>query len=467
MARRLDFSPIDYRQAILADPAGKAIAGAIGQVGQQVAGAYQRKEKERKAREADFVEQMKWDTEITGNNVVDNRVALEYDKVKQKWLDTYSERQGRLTPADRVEMQSDFLALNRFAGVTKAELKKYEDAKKRGLTKDGRENFDVNHDGWANLMTMLSGDAATSDIMGFINQQGQSNTDVAYLNWKPMEMDNYLFSQADDFQKNAAEGTIETSKKIIDAQGNETTTTTKVTPYDVDEFTERAIAGVKGDALNQRVYLGIEGSLSEEEKALAREKYGDDFPLIQYYYRDKRKSDIERHLAPEVHEKTVDRPPSPRRKKDGFITINFGGGKAKQGSVTPQDTKVEGVDVGGYVEFAKAGRSDKVVSEVTLKGAQLMEDGELGESEDISIPANYRVIGVGTTDDKIILSTKKGSGVGAYWERYMVPRKGHEHFLTGLVTDADMAKMGKTTTPRKEAKATKKAATELPEDFWR
>ena len=102
MARQLDFSPLDFQQEILADPVGKAITGAIEGVGRSATKAIQDIEVKKQKREAQFVEDMKFDSAITGNSVTNDRLAREYGDVKSKWVNTFSEKKGKLSPEDKI-----------------------------------------------------------------------------------------------------------------------------------------------------------------------------------------------------------------------------------------------------------------------------------------------------------------------------------------------------------------------------
>jgi hypothetical protein len=437
MARTLDFSPIDYRQALLADPAGKAIAGAIQGLGETAAETIQERRRKAEEREADFVEQMKYDTAITGNNIVNSRIAQEYNGIKNKWVDIFDQRKGRLTPSDKINMRSDLQALDKLANSFKTAVTSYEQAKNMAL-RDKGTTYNLDNQKWADLMTLASGKGTTGDLLGFMTNLNQSNTEIPFLNYNPINP-SLLESQAlKNFKsRTAEEGTKYTTTQVVD--GREVKRESQQTTYgDPDQLINEMITTVAQKG-GPGASLFIQQQLTDNEKMAAVDHYGNNMPFIKYYYRDKMRNQLAKELQPKREAAVATRP----EKRGGGIMINFGGGKeAPKGALTPQDDVVEGVPVKGYIEVAKARPSIKTVKGVTVKGAQLLSDGEVSPAENLTTPRDYEVLGVSVDSDEILLRQKilTKNGVTVY-RTYKVPREGNEHFLSGLFSEETIREM--------------------------
>lgn len=444
MARQLDFSPLDFRQAIMSDPAGKSIAGAISGVSKSVTGAIQQRQKRKEAIKKDFVDQMTFDTSITGNNIINNRIAYEYGKLRNKHTKILADRKGWLTPEDMINLRSDMQGLSSLANELKGIQSLYDTARNRSITQDGRTSFDLKTDNWGDLMGIISGENTTENLIGKLNEVKQSDTGFPFLDYKSYDI-NTLKNNARKSFRQQYKGDTKESVYEVEKNGKRYSTSKKVTQYG-DE--EKARDFFKSSFLNNsssaNFSKGLQNELNESQKIEALKKYGPESddpsntPYLDYYIKEV--FNPEDFTQETEQGKTVVKP-APKGTKGG-LTLLFGGGKAKTpNEYAPKKDTVLGMDFNEYVEFAKSGRSPKGVNQVTVTGAQLLTEQGAEPATDITEPADYKVIGYDAETDNIVLSQRVGSGAGAYYDVYMAPRKDNEHFLVDLFSEETLRQL--------------------------
>ena len=445
MARQLDFNPLDFRQAIIADPAGKAIVGTVGHVLGDVSGAIE----ERKARKAkiekDFVDQMKFDTSITGNNIINNRVAYEYGKLRDKHLKILAERKGWLTPEDQINLRSDMQALAGLTNELKSIQKLYDQARQKSLTKDGRQNFDLNTDKWGELMSGLSGNESIDNLLYFLQQVKQSDTEFPFLEFKPYDISVLEKTARKDYrQQNKGDTSVESITS--ERNGKTYSTSIKTTSYGDEEAARNFMRSSILNSPNAINFSkGLQQKLTEQQKQEALAKYGPESeepsktPYLDFYVNDM--FDPSKFTQEIEETKSVVKPV---RKGGGGLSLIFGGGSAKgPDEYKPQQDQVEGLQLNQYVEFAKAGRTPKTVRQVTVTGAQRVRNGKMENAENLDTPSDYTVAGYSLDDNKIILTKKEKGQFGDITKTYMVPYQGNEHFLKGLFDEKTMQEIDK------------------------
>lgn len=453
MARQLDFNPLDFRQAIAADPAGKAIAGTISHVLGTAAQGIQARQQKKEQLKKDFIEQMKYDTSITGNNIINNRVAFEYQKLRDKHLKVLADRKGWLTPEDQINLRSDMQALASLANELKSVQKYYDLARQKSLTKDGRQTFNLNTDKWGELMAGLSGDEPIDNLLQALRNVKQSDTEFPFLEYKPFDV-SVLENIARKQYRQQFKGDTQTESYTVEKNGKTYTTTKKTTSYG-DEISARGF--MKNTFLDNPNAInfskGLQEKLTDTQKQEALSKYGPESenpsktPFLDYYVNDifnpsKFTEDIEQTKAAT----------KPTR-KGGGLSLIFGGGTAKgPDEYKPQEDQVEGIKLNEYVEFAKAGRTPKTVRQVTVTGAQRVRNGNIEEAKNLDTPSDYTVAGYSLDKNKIILTKKEKGQFGDITRTYFVPFKGNEHFLKGLFDEKTMQEIERRAGKTKETK---------------
>jgi hypothetical protein len=444
MARQLDFNPLDFRQAIAADPAGRAIAGTISHVFGKTAEGIQKRQEKKEQIKKDFIEQMKYDTSITGNNIINNRVAYEYQKLRDKHLKVLAERKGWLTPEDQINLRSDMQALSSLTNELKSVQNLYDKAKQNSLTKDGRQTFNLNTDKWGELMAGLSGDEPINNLLQALNDVKQSDSGFPFLEYKPFNV-SVLENVARKQYRQQFKGDTQTESYTVEKNGKTYTTAKKTTTYGDDISARGFMKNSFLDNPNAINYSkGLQEKLTDSQKRDALNKYGPESenpsktPFLDYYVND--------IFNPSKFTQEVEQTKEATRptRKGGGLSLIFGGGTAKgPDEYKPQEDQVEGVKLNEYVEFAKAGRTPKTVRQVTVTGAQRVRNGNVEEAKNLDTPSDYTVAGYSLDDNKIILTKKEKGQFGDITRTYFVPLKGNEHFLKGLFDDKTMQEIEK------------------------
>lgn len=454
MARQLDFNPLDFRQAIAADPVGKAIAGTIGKISGVATQAIEERQVKKAKIEKDFIEQMKFDTSVTGNNIINNRIAYEYEKLRDKHLKVLAERKGWLTPEDQINLRSDMQALAGLTNELKSIQNLYDQARQKGTTGKGREIYDLNTDKWGELMAGLTGEEPISNIKAKILDIKQSDTDFPFLNYQPYDISVLEKTARKEYrQQNKEDTNIESM--TTERNGKTYTTSVKTTSYG-DETSARNFmrSSFLGSPNSTNFSKGLQQQLTEEQKREALSKYGpksdnpSKTPYLDYYINDV--FDPSKFIRDVEISKEAVKP----TRKGGGLSLIFGGGTVKgPDEYKPKPDQVEGIQLNEYVEFAKAGRTPKTVRQVTVTGAQRVRNGKIEKAQSLDTPSDYTVAGYNLDDNQIILTRKEKGQFGDITKTYMVPYRGNEHFLKGLFDEKTMQEIdrrsGKETTEQK------------------
>lgn len=435
MARQLDFRPLDFRASILNDRTGSYISGAIQDIGKAATGAIRERRARKEQIKKDFIDQMTYDTSITGNNIINNRVSYEYGKLKDKYLKVMQDRKGWLTPEDMINLRSDMEGLSSLANQLKSVQNMFNNAKKIAISKDGRDMFDLDTSKWGELMSIVSGETDTANLIGELNNIQQSDTEFPFLNYQAHDILSFENSLIKPYRQTFA-GDTEQVQSTKEKEGKQYTSTTKITSFGTPED---AMDFYKGNLLKlgQRgigYIKGIQNNLTQQEKEEAIKQYGtksenqSQTPYLDYYLKNKFNPEKLTRLKEE--KKITAKPLS---KGAGGLSLFFGGG-AKPGpdQYVPKRDVVEGVDMNEYVEFAKAGIRPKSVQQVTVTGAQRINDGNISEPMNLDSPSDYKIAGYSLDRNKIILTEKASVPGYSYQKTYMVPYKGNEHFLDKL-----------------------------------
>lgn len=445
MARQLDFSPLDFRQAILADPAGKAISKTIQTGFQAAQGAIEERRAKKEAIKKDFIEQMTYDTSITGNNIINNRVAYEYQKLRDKHLKVLSERKGWLKPEDLINLRSDMMGLSSLANELKSTQSLYENARRMAITKDGRSTFDLDTQKWGDLMSIISNDDTTDNLLEKLNEIKQSDSEFPFLNYRPYDL-NILEKEARKAYRQEYKGDISQETVKLEKGGKKHTTNVKTVSYGDDNSARGYLkTSLLGNPNSINYTKGLQSILTEDQKNEAMQLYGAKsenpsmVPFVDYYINNM--FDPKKFTKDVTTTQTISEPIKATGTGTGKgLTLIFGGGKETgPNEYAPQQDQVEGVKFNEYVEFAKAGKKPKSVDQVTVKGAQLLTGEGAEPAGDITEPNDYLVIGYDAEKDMILLSQKLSGG---FYQTYMAPRKDNEHFLQGLLSEETLKSLG-------------------------
>lgn len=438
MARELDFRPLDFRQAILNNSTGDNIASAIESVGKSVSGAIEKRQEKKEAIKKDFIKQMTFDTSITGNNIINNRVSYEYGKLRDKYVNVLNERKGWLTAEDMINLRSEMEGLSNLANQLKSVQNLWDIAKKGAVSKEGRMDYELNGDNWGEIMSVVSGETDTNELVNLMNKVQTSDTGIPFLNYKPKDLNIIKNEKMKEF-RNTYRGDESGSSTTVDKNGKTITVSKKTTEFGTDEearnfFKTNLLDDPKLPNYTKQAHL----ELSDEEKLEAIKTYGPgskdkkDAPLLEYYINNKM------NFSDWTKEKEIKAYKSKPESESGGGGLNlfFGGGQQRQpGDIEPKTTGVQNEQFKEYVEFGKTPAKTKNLTGVTLNNAQLMLPSSTGEAKDIKKPQDYNVLGFDLEKDVIVLRRKISTG---YSQNYMVPREGNENLLDGLFNDESM-----------------------------
>lgn len=423
----------------MADPAGKTYASLPGAALQATADIIRERHKKKEEIKKDFIDQMSYDTTITGNNIINNRIAHEYGNLRNKHLKILEERKGWLTPEDTINLRSDMSALSSLANELKSAQSYYENARKAAQTRDGRTRFELDTDKWGDLMAVISGEEDVGNLVGYLNDLKISDTEFPFLQYRPFDLGAFSNLARKNY-RNQFKGDIQEESHETEREGKRYISTKRTTSYGDDkqarEFYKNYFLGSPNST---NLSKGLQQELSESQKAEAMKLYGpesdtpSDTPFLDYYAYNifeptKFTQDIE----------TTKRTVKPVRKGTGGLSLFFGGGNAGPGQYKPQADNVEGIDFAEYVEFAKAGRTPKTVKQVTVSGAEEISGGDISNPVDLTTPDDYTVAGYSLDKNRIILTKKDKSTGFEITESYMVPYRGNEHFLKDLFDEKTM-----------------------------
>lgn len=445
--RQLDFSPLDSRSYIYDERARREqlLAGVAQSVSKHLNEVGERKRAERLQKQSDIAEGMSFDPAITGNLIINNALTDDWIKnVRDPWIHEMQKKKGPITAMDKATLAAQKQAFLKKANASKNFVKTVEDARVNSLKKENRGLYDFDSDEVQRIYQDIStGDISVDDLV-MTNLYENYDSGMPFTSLVEQDPEHLFRTGIDTYKRSTAKPGPEIIE-TVEKDGKTRTTATQETSYgDVEQFADEWISGFKTRSDQANYIKKVNKDLTDQEKQEAVKLYpAEDIEdsLLNYYVRNKKRGDIEKELQSDVDKRQVTKPETGKGKG---ITFMFGGRKPSgPDDFVPQDDKVEGVNMPEYFEFAKAGKH-KNVKGVTVKGAALIPEGAETPEEpaDITTPSDFEVIGYSGGKDQIALrklAVRKG-GV-AYYETYVAPREGNEHFLKDLVTSETLNEM--------------------------
>lgn len=434
----LDFSPLDFRNAILADQKGRIINKTIENISDIATGAIRERQARKEKLKKDFVDQMTYDTAITGNNIINNRVAYEYEQLRNKHLKVMQDKRGWLTPEDTINLRSDMQGLISLASQLKSVQNMYDSARQAATSKEGRDMYDLDTEKWGDLMEIISGEKDTTNLIGELNNITQSDTEFPFLNFQMHDILSFENDLVKPYRQTYA-GDTKQAQSIVEKGGKQISSTVKTTDFgtenDAKDFFKANLLKLGQSGMG---YIkDIQAKLTPEEKNAALIQYGpgslnrSDTPYLDYYIDNK--FDPQKLIKEKEEKKYLSKPTT----KAGGLSLFFGGAgqKPEPGQYVPRPDNVEGVKLKEYVEFGRAGISPKNLPQVTVKGAQRINRGNVSEPVNLNRISDYKVAGYDLDRNRIILTQKENIGGYPVIKTFMVPYKGNENFLDKVFDD--------------------------------
>lgn len=266
---------------------GEGWARGITQAASGIARGIEKSQALRREEETRFIKSMDKDLSDVTNRTMRGYAADQWDTVRERWVNVWNEKKGRLSVEDKLQLQSDLSDFQKEVEFLNG-VSAMNTAAMTAAQKNPKYTYDL--EGFTQAMNLFhpkDGKYDQTKIREAFSEWMATDSGLPGVYLTPMNPDDAIISLSPDYRKeNKREVGTGIEQKTIKGEPWET-------PYtDIgygtnQEATDWLMNRLQKTEFDKNIDKGVSSMLTDEQKVMAAQKYGTDpGAMAKYYYTD-------------------------------------------------------------------------------------------------------------------------------------------------------------------------------------